>query len=311
MAQASVISVIIPCYNSPDLSMTLDSLIMQDYPAIQPVLVDDGSKNFSREETLRYLTEGNRGNLVQIRVLENPENRGTVYTMNRGLKECQGKIIFNLACDDVFYDEKVLSDWVAAFEKTGAPVMTAYRQVCNQDLSELLSVEPTASQVKSIQNKSPEALFEELAKTNYVFGSCTARTAESIRAYGAYDESYRLIEDHPMNLRLLRQGVPMAFFDRVVVKCRTGGTSCAENYNEAYAADVDRILHQEVLPYTKHPTAMKWAYFQWKRDQRLLRKRAILAKKMGQTAADLWYYAHHPIRTVMKIPSKLFAKKGE
>ena len=308
-----LISVIIPSYNSPDLWGTLASLAVQDYPHIQPVLVDDGSRSFSAAEAEEFLRSHNRGNLEQITVLQNPENRGTVRTMNRGLEHCRGEFIFNLAGDDCFADECVLSDWTAAFLTTGAQIMTANRSIWDEKLEHCISTEPRPEQIRSIREKSNGELFEELAKTNYIFGSCTARTAESFRKYGAYDESYRLIEDHPTVLKLLRLGEPILFFDRTVVKCRTGGASSAENYNEAYAQDVDRILTQEVLPYTAHPKTMKRAYAQWKREQRILKKRAGLFRRFGtglpsKVLIGLWYYLHHPIRVICKLPKKLFNK---
>lgn len=308
-----LISVIIPSYNSPDLWGTLESLTQQDYPRIQPVLVDDGSRCFSVAETEQFLHSHNRGNLEQITVLQNAQNQGTVRTMNRALEHCRGEYIFNLAGDDCFEDGRVLSDWVEAFLDTGAQVMTAFRSVWDGELEHCLGTEPTPEQVRSLLEKTPEELFEELAKANYVFGSGTARSAESFRKYGYYDESYRLVEDHPAILKLLRQGEPIVFFDRTVVKCRTGGTSSAENYNETYARDVDRILTQEVLPYTKHPAAMKRAYAQWKREQRILKQRAGLFRRFGTGRAakifiGLWYYLHHPIRVVCKLPKKLLKK---
>lgn len=313
MTRKPLISVIIPSYNSPDLWGTLESLTVQDYPHIQPVLVDDGSWLFFPEEAKQFFLSHNRGNLEQITVLQNPENRGTVYTMNRALKHCRGEYIFNLAGDDCFADERVLTDWVEAFNITGAQVMTAYRSVWDEKLEQCFGREPKPDQVRSLLKKSPGALFEELAKANYIFGSCTARTAESFRKYGAYDEAYRLIEDHPTVLKLLRLGEPIVFFDRTVVKCRTGGASSAVNYNEAYARDVDRILTQEVLPYTKHPAAMKRAYLQWKREQRILKKRAALFRRFGtglpaKLLIGLWYYLHHPVRVLCKLPKKLLEK---
>lgn len=309
-----LISVIIPSYNSPDLWGTLESLTAQDYPHIQPVLVDDGSRQFDPEETKRFFHSRNRGNLEQITVLRNPENRGTVYTMNRALTHCKGEYIFNLAGDDCFADPRVLSDWVKAFQRTGAQVMTAYRSVWDEQMVHCFGTEPTADQVRSLQEKSPAALFEELAKANYVFGSATARTARSFQKYGMYDEGYRLIEDHPAILKLLRLGEPIVFFDRTVVRCRVGGTSSAQNYNEVYARDVDRILSCEVLPYTRHPIAMKHAYAQWKREQRILKKRAALFHRFGtgpgaRAMIGLWYYLHHPIRVICRLPRKLLKKQ--
>lgn len=314
MTEKPLISVLIPTYNSPDLWGTLESLTVQEYPHIQPVLVDDGSRVFDLAKTEQFFRDHNRGNLEQITVLQNPENRGTVYTMNRGLSHCKGELIFNLAGDDRFADPRVLSDWVEAFLTTGAQVMTGYRSIYDEDLSQCFGTEPTAEQVRDLGEKSPQELFEDMAKANYVFGSATARTAESFRKYGVYDENYRLIEDHPAILKLLRLGEPIVFFDRVVVKCRVGGASSAQNYNEAYARDVDRILTHEVLPYTKYPKAMERAYAQWKREQGILKKRAALVQRFGtgavaKAAIGLWYYAHHPVRVVCKLPRKLLKKR--
>lgn len=313
MTRKPLISVLIPTYNSPDLWGTLESLTQQDYPHIQPVLVDDGSENFDLVKTEQFFQNHNRGNLEQIMVLQNPENRGTVYTMNRGLSHCKGVYIFNLAGDDRFADGQVLSDWVEAFVATGAQVMTGYRSVWDETLQHCIGTEPTAQQVRDLQSKSLQELFEDMAKANYIFGSATARTAESFQKYGVYDENYRLIEDHPAILKLLRMGEPIVFFDRMVVKCRIGGASSAQNYNEAYARDVDRILTYEVLPYTSHPKVMKRAYAQWKREQRILKKRAALFQRFGtgmaaKAAIGLWYYAHHPIRVLCKLPEKLLKK---
>ena len=313
MTQRPLISVIIPTYNSPDLWGTLESLTAQDYPRIQPVLVDDGSRIFDAPEVEKFFHRRNHGNLEQITVLQNPENRGTVYTMNRALSHCKGEYIFNLAGDDCFADSKVLSDWVDAFVATGAQVMTGYRSIWDEQLRHCFGTEPTARQVRDLREKSPAELFEDMAKANYVFGSATARTAESFRKYGAYDEGYQLIEDHPAILRLLRMGVPIVFFNRTVVRCRTGGASSAQNYNETYARDVDRILTHEVLPYTKNPTAMRRAYDQWKREQRILKKRAALFQRLGtglpaKVFIGLWYYLHHPIRVLCKLPKKLLKK---
>ena len=313
MTEKPLISVIIPSYNSPDLWGTLQSLTAQDYPRIQPVLVDDSSRQFCLQEAEQFFQSRNKGNLEQVTVLQNPENRGTVYTMNRALSHCRGEYIFNLAGDDCFADPQVLSDWVEAFQRSGAQVMTARRSIWDQALEHCLGCEPTADQITDLKNKSPRELFEDLAKANYIFGSATARTMESFRKYGCYDEGYRLIEDHPAVLKLLRLGEPISFFDRIAVKCRIGGTSSAENYNEVYARDVDRILTHEVLPYTQYPKTMERAYRQWKREQRILKKRAALFQRFGTGRAakiciGLWYYLHHPIRVICKLPKKLIWK---
>lgn len=311
MQDTPLATVIVPSYNSPDLYAALASVLTQDYPRIQLIVVDDGSDFFSSQAVETYVAA--QGAPEDLTVLVNEENLGTVRTLNRGLKHSRGDYIFTLAGDDCFYDDHVLTDWIAAFRATGAEVMTAYRGIFDKDLRTQTGQLPTAEQVRRIRTLSPAELFEDLAQTNYIFGCCTARTAESIRRYGAFDEGYRLIEDHPMNLRLLRLGVPIHFFDRTVVKYRCGGISSPLRYNEAYSRDVDRVLTHDVLPYTKHPRKMRRKYAQWKRDQHLLQRRAQwLARHPGSglwtALITLWYGLHHPLRALRKLFT--LAKKG-
>lgn len=309
MQAKPLITVIVPSYNSPDLYRTLRSVLSQDYPRIQLIVVDDGSDAFEKEAVEAFLREGNP---EMLQVLVNPQNRGTVYTLNRALEQCCGEYIFNLAGDDCFADDRVLSDWVEAFITSGAKVMTAYRMTFDENLEKLICKEPSLGQVQWIRQDSPQELFEKIAEANFIFGCCTARSAQAVKQYGLFDERYRLVEDHSMNLKLLRLGEPIVFFDRVVVNYRGGGTSSPGKYNEVYARDVDSILQNEVLPYTKNPKRMRRVYAAWKRDQRLLQKRAAYFRRyeksgMMKLLIQVWYYSHHPWRTLCRIP--VFIKK--
>lgn len=307
MKNTPLATVIIPSYNSPDFYATLNSVLEQDYPRIQLIIVDDASDSFSENEVLRYLHKANSGNIESVHVLVNEQNRGTVYTMNRALQNTHGDFIFNLASDDCFYDSQVLSDWVAEFIRTGAKVITAYRAVYDEKLITCREILPTQEQVEKIRTASPDDLFEEIAKVNFIFGCCTARSASCIQTYGFHDERYRLIDDHPMILKMLRQGEVISFFDRVVVKYRGGGTSSPVRYNEVYARDVDEVLTHDVLPYTRHPVRMRRHFRRWKREQRFLKKYVSLMNRYADRSCFrlmlmAWYVLHDPIRILRKLP---------
>lgn len=315
MQNTPLATVIVPTYNSPDLFGTLLSILRQDYPRIQLVLIDDGSSEFCTTEVEAFIRQNGGDHLEDWQVIVNPENRGTVRTLNLALGCSKGDYIFNLAGDDCFYDEQVLSDWVEAFLATGAQVMTALRAVYDPKLETFSHVEPSNAQVAMLRSLSPQLLFEKIAGINFIFGCCTARTAKCVEKYGLFDEGYRLLEDHPMNLKLLRSGEPIVFFDRIVIKYRGGGTSSPIRYNAVYEKDVDRVMECDVLPYTKHPVRIRWQHYQWKREQRLLRRRAQLLAHYGNRGVmrgliQVWYYLHHPWRTLCRLPGKI-QKIGE
>ncbi len=307
--QKPLVTVIVPSYNSPDLYGALRSVVVQDYELIQLVVIDDGSDNFSCESVEKFLQRECRENIKSWIVLSNTKNMGTVYSINYAIEFAKGEYIFNLAGDDEFFDCHVLSDWVDAFRTTGAQVMTAMRAVYDETLSIRKGLAPTQKQIRYLKKLSSNELFEKIVPENFIFGCCTARSMASLLKYGKFDERYRLIEDHSMNLRLLREGEKIVFYDRIVVKYRGGGASSAGRYNTDYEKDVDLIYENEILPFTQYPVLARRAQWQWKRDQKLGRKYQRLKEKIsGKPALAilwLWYRLHHPWRTLCRIPEKM------
>lgn len=261
-----LISVLMLSFNSPDIYSSVNSLLMQDYPQIQFILVDDASTEYDVEELEKYINSNKDSNLIDFRIIKNKHNIGIVKSSNIGIREIKGEIVFNLAGDDQFNDSRVISEWVNEFKNTNAEVMTAYREVYDSDLNEMLYKAPFDNEVSKILNNKPEDLFEIVSGRNFIFGAVTARKKEVFDKYGLYDEKYRLIDDHPMVLRLLRQGVKIWFFDRVVIKYRLGGISYGNKFNAEYAKEADLVFKREVLPFTKNRKLAKKIYSDWKND---------------------------------------------
>lgn len=256
MDNRQLISVIIPCYNGAYLYESIDSVLMQDYPAIQLIIADDGSEKDPCGEAQAYVQAHNRGNIVDVRCLRSEENRGTVANLNHAMQVSAGDPIFTLAADDVFCDEHVLTDWTAAFADGNAHVAVGFRAVCNEDLSREYNLAPQGKQLRLMRRGDPRAIWKELCRDNFLFGCATARTRRCMEEYGPVPSCYRLIEDFPMNLRWYRLGAKVVFLERTVVKHRKGGASAASNVNAAYEQDTREIYRREVLPYVRFP--LRW-----------------------------------------------------
>lgn len=243
----STITIISLSYNSSNLIKSVNSVLHQSYPNIEYIIIDDGSASFDVEKISEYVNTNKSKSIIKFTVLENKRNMGTIYTLNRAIKSSSGKYIFNLGGDDCFHDNYVIADWVEFFNKTGALVSTAKMAVYKN--GEYLWEQPSEKQIKEINFFSSEELFNSIAACNYIFGCCTARSRACIEKYGLFDESYRYIEDHSMNLYLLRNGVKFFFFDRVVVDYATGGISSPTEHNKIFEQEVDEIFKKEALPY--------------------------------------------------------------
>jgi len=299
-ANPKLITVLTLSYNSPDLFSAIDSVLGQDYERIQYVLVDDSSEDFSKAAVHSYIQAHQSRNIEECIIVQNPENFGTVRSANIGLSHARGEYIFFLAGDDVFASQLVISSWVAAFEESGALVMTAYRNDYDNTLTHYLGRMPMPKQVHKIRTLPPAELFECIAEVNFILGCCMAYSRSCFDEHGIFDERYRLIEDHSMILRLLRQDVPITFFDYVTVNYRIGGSSSGINYNEVYERDVDLIFEHEISPYVQNKRRATKAYKKWKSKQQLAKETGIrLRNAQGRPILSLflklWYYAHHPI----------------
>jgi len=306
-----LISVLLPNYNSLDLYAALDSVLMQDYPNIQLILIDDASRAFPKLEIEAYIREHCGEQLREWRVIVNSSNQGTVRTMNHAFKLAQGKYIFNLAGDDAFYDHHVLSDWVAEFQRTGAEVMTAKRMNYDETLEQELGMAPNEEQIYKIRNQTPRELFEEIGPVNFIFGCCTARSAECIERHGLCSDRYRLIDDHPVNLRLLRENVKIAFFDRIVIKYRAGGVSSVVRHDAKYEAEARLIQKYEVQPYSRQPEQARKRYLQWERKCRWER----LWYRWGANRpvwflARTWLCIQYPGDTIYRLIHKLCNRRN-
>lgn len=262
--KSPLITVITLSYNSPDIFGAIDSVLNQTYDNIEYIILDDGTSDFDIKIIKEYVETNQKGNIKSLIVEKNQKRCGIVKQTNKATALSKGEYIFNLAGDDQFADEKVLSDWVDEFIKTGADYMTAYRDVYDSTLQNFLYRMPNDEELNAIKTFSPQQLFEYVEGYNIVLGCCTARSRKNVEEVGPISERYKLVEDYILLLKILRMGIKVEFFDRVVVKYRDGGICSVHYVNREYWQDSDRIFYKEVLPYSNNKRVAKEKYYRWK-----------------------------------------------
>lgn len=259
----NLITIITPNYNSSNLYETIDSVLTQTYSNIEYIIIDDGSLNFSEVEIKKYVLK-RESHVKRLQIVVNTENMGTVKTMNKAYALSHGKYVFNIASDDVFQDDNVIAEWVEFFEKTGADIVTAYRDVYDSNMKKIIKKMPQLEQVNMIKKYTSYQLFEALSTSNFILGCCTARSRKSLKVWGMLDEKYRVIEDYPTYLSFLRRGGEIFFWDRTVIKYRSNGISSARNFSRKYEKEHDLIFFSEIYPYVARPILVRIRYLWWK-----------------------------------------------
>lgn len=306
MKEQPLITVITPVFNCPYLKTAIGSVMSQDYPHIQYIIVDDGSDSEDYTGLFEGIQENNH--LDSLRVIRLAENQGTVRALNAGIRESEGRYIFNLAADDVFTDEHVLSDWVEEFEETGSMVITGIREVFDETMRVRLRSAPSKNVKRTISDSEPRELYRSMFDYNMIVGCCTAQSRECIERYGPFDEMYRIIEDYPRYLRLTREGVKIHFFDRSVVKYRLGGISSQGRFDEQYEKESDLIYDREIAPFAEDGDRALERYGNWKKHMVLRKQFFERYRNSSKLSALISYGIRDPLMAAQFVQERVLIR---
>jgi len=112
-----LVSVVTPSYNSGEfIEDTLLSVKNQDYPNIEHIIVDGGSKDNTLDILKKY--EGT----YNMCWLSEPD-KGEADAVNKGFEMAKGEIIGWVNADDTYFDTKVFPHVVKAFKKFEADII--------------------------------------------------------------------------------------------------------------------------------------------------------------------------------------------
>lgn len=104
------VSIIIPVYNvALYVGDCLRSVLEQDYPEIEVIIVDDCGTDNSMEVVSEIVTDSK----YEVRILKHLQNRGLSAARNTGIKEAKGDYIFFMDSDDYLLGKDAISRFVA------------------------------------------------------------------------------------------------------------------------------------------------------------------------------------------------------
>ena len=222
-----LISVVITSYNMESFTpLTVESVLAQDYPSFEVIVVDDGSTDGSVEALRRF---GSRIELIT------QKNGGACSARNRGLAECRGEFVAFLDCDDLWEPNKLSRCVETLLERPGSVMAHSFAYLVN-----------AAGRVIGPPHFKPHPqgrIFAELARTNHVVNSTPVSRTYAVREVGGWDEAIFTTADWELWLRLSRLG-EVAFIPEVLARTRVA--SC---YN---ARNIDRTRREWLYVLDKH-----------------------------------------------------------
>ena len=249
MSISPKVSVLLAAYNSGEtLEEAIQSVLGQSYPNLQLIVCDDGTREFDQKGLEEFIQE--RFPNAQAKIIHQRENVGTVRNLNTGLREADGEWIMLMAADDCFTTERAVEHLMALVCESGRKWAIARTALCNEDLAPQGKSVPVCDVATGIAAGNAGAVYLELCLGCCFPAAGSVYQAELLRQVGGFDETYRLTEDWPLFLKLVRQGVMPAVSREDLVLHRFGGVSrrnAGKNY--PYQHDLITVLRQEVAPH--------------------------------------------------------------
>ena len=194
-----LVSVLMSNYKTPVsyLKKSIESILTQSTTDLEFVIVNDGSKDDSRQVIYEYAQIDSR-----IVVVENEQNIGLPRSLNKGIEYCNGEYIARMDTDDICYPDRlekqvaymdanpkciVSGAWADVFcEDENSIVKTWAPKMCSQDeyrirlmfSSAPLIIHPTAIFRRELLNKNnlryPEEIKYKYAEDYKMWTQCSA-----------------------------------------------------------------------------------------------------------------------------------------
>lgn len=208
------ISIITTCYNrAGTISCAVESVLAQDYPDIEYIVVDGASKDGS-VETIRRMMDDGRWK-TSWKFISEPDH-GMYEAINKGIMMATGDVIGLVHSDDYLYDSHVISDVVKKFKETGADFVYGDGVYVNY-----------LDTQKIVRNWVGGSYYRWKVACGWLplHPTCYIRRDVMMRE-GLYDESYKIAADTDLLVRYLYKAhLKVAYMKRKIIRMRMGGLS--------------------------------------------------------------------------------------
>ena len=203
------VSIITSCFNrEKTIAQAIESVLGQDYPQIEYIVVDGASKDKSLAVIERYADK-------IAKIISEPD-KGMYEGINKGIRAATGDIIGLLHSDDCLFSPHTISLIVAKFKETNADFVYGNGLYVDAEHTDKVIRNWIGGKYSKWKVRHG---WLPLHPTCYIRKDC-------IDQYGLYDESYKIAADTDFLIRYLYEAdLKVSYLNEYIVRMRMGGLS--------------------------------------------------------------------------------------
>ncbi len=270
------LSVIIPTFNcGKHLPVAVESLLRQTYQDFEIVIVDDGSKDDTREVVDGFLKMA-PGKIKYIY----QENKGEASARNRGISEASGDYVCFLDSDDYYTDDSIELRLKALDAYKANLVIGKRKKILDSRSRHFFTKDFMKTYTQSIIEGHDQIYLCDgkiffrmgIQKGFFVDSNSILFRKDFLLSIGLFDENQIISTDIDLWFRAFLNAEKFVFIDKVLSICRF--------YLSSHAKDLYKLYLFERKRYVKHIKILNQLDF----DKGLIRvfRRRIAARKFKE-----------------------------
>ncbi|MFI5218784.1 MAG: glycosyltransferase family 2 protein [Bacteroidia bacterium] len=248
------ISIITITYNSQHtVEDTIKSVVEQDYPDVEYIVIDGKSKDGTLAIVDKYKN--------RVSKIISEKDHGLYDALNKGIKNATGDVVGLLHSDDLYSDKKVISKIANLFKKD-SELQAVYADlvfVSRTNLDKVLRTWKSGEYEEDAFLKGwmpPHPTF-------FVKRDCYEK-------FGYFNIKLKLSADYELMLRMIHKNkIKIAYLPETIVKMRMGGVSNVSFFVKLKANIEDKLawrlngIKPKTLTTLKKPISKIRQYLKW------------------------------------------------
>ncbi|MGN7990531.1 glycosyltransferase [Pedobacter sp. 22226] len=215
-----LVSILVPSYNHSEfITDTLDSVLEDTYSNKEIIIIDDGSKDNSKEIINKWISDHSGHNITFIC----RGNKGLCYTLNELVDHAKGEYVIVLASDDLLVNNTI-SERIDILSNSKKMALLSDAEVIDNNghviYSSMLSGFHQSDKTKYLDEQS---LLDEIIFNFSISGAVIMMNINIFKIIGRYPEDLKA-EDLYFYMSTAAEN-QLLFYDRIVSKYRIHGNN--------------------------------------------------------------------------------------